>query len=78
MRQINVNKYDNYMMTPLIWACKNNMEIIAYKLLERPEIIISNATTYGKTAICYAVENRMGRIILKMTEITERELFDYK
>jgi len=57
--------------TALMWACKNNMEAVALKLLERQDIDINQENEDGYTALIFATENNMYSVISRITEITQ-------
>jgi len=66
---ININNVNNdNRNTALIYACKENMESIALKLLKKVDININHVNNSGYTALIYACYNKMELVALKLLE----------
>jgi ankyrin repeat protein len=70
---------DNYLSNPnytdsdgisvLSWACKNSLESIGMRLLDIENIDTSKLDLTNKSALNYAVENKLVKISEKLIEI---------
>jgi len=56
----------------LILACRNNIELVALKLLERKDININQVNINRYTALDYAIVNKMESVIKRIKELQNK------
>ena len=54
-----------------MWACENNMESIASKLLDFPDINYNQINNEGETALILACKNNMQSIASKLLKFQD-------
>ena len=58
-----INYTDNNNDTPLIWACKNNLNDVALKIIDTGNTVFGKKNSSNNTALTYAVKNNMYDVI---------------